>query len=71
MAEQQKTQFTRLAFEAAAIVASILLAFSIDASWKEHLDRQEEAEVLSRLHTEFSANFALIARTKDDCTSGC
>lgn len=71
MAEQQNIQWKRLTIEAAAIVASILLAFAIDALWEEHLERLEEADVLSQLHKEFSANSALIARRKDDCTAGC
>lgn len=42
--------------EGAAIVASILLAFAIDAWWDERQDRAEEAVLLSRLLEEFSTN---------------
>ena len=71
MAEQQNIQWKRLTIEAAAIVASILLAFAIDALWEEHLERLEEVDVLSQLHKEFSANSALIAEMKDVCTASC
>ena len=54
MNETQKIQWKRIAIEAAAIVASILLAFAIDAWWAEQQDRREESELLSRLHTEFA-----------------
>jgi hypothetical protein len=46
----------RIAVEASAIVASILLAFGIDALWEERKDRAEEAELLTRLTAEFSLN---------------
>jgi len=44
----------RISVEAAAIVASILLAFAIDAWWDERNERVEEAEVLLGLKSEFS-----------------
>lgn len=45
----------RIGAEGAAIVISILLAFSIDAWWDTHRDRNEEQEILLSLEAEFSA----------------
>jgi hypothetical protein len=56
MAKQQDIQWKRLTIEAAAIVASILLAFAIDAGWDERQERAEEREVLESLYVEFEAN---------------
>ena len=44
---------TRLAAEALVIVASILAAFGLEASWDQREERQEEDRVLEALHTEF------------------
>ena len=44
---------TRLLGEGGAIVASILLAFAIDAWWDEREIRIEEQQVLHSLHDEF------------------
>ena len=46
--------WTRLTAEGVAIVVSILLAFSIEAWWAEHVDRRAHSVELSRLHEEFS-----------------
>ena len=54
MTDANNIQWKRLSVEAAAIVASILLAFAIDAWWAEQQDRRAESEILSRLHTEFA-----------------
>ena len=56
MNETQKIPWKRISIEAAAIVASILLAFAIDAWWAELQDRRAESEILSRLHDEFTQN---------------
>ena len=71
MAEHQNINWKRLTIEAGAIVASILLAFAIDAWWEDRLERLEEADVLNRLHIEFSKNYALLASLKDNCASTC
>jgi len=52
----QRIDWRRLSAEAAAIVASILLAFAIDAWWDERSDRAEEKEILESLQVEFEAN---------------
>ena len=44
----------RIAVETVAIVASILLAFAIDAWWDERQERIEETEILLGLKSEFS-----------------
>jgi hypothetical protein len=44
----------RLAIEAAAIVASILLAFAIDAWWDERGERMAEVVLLERLRHDFT-----------------
>lgn len=44
----------RLAVEALAIVASILLAFGIDAWWDERQEKIEEQRILQGLHEEFA-----------------
>jgi hypothetical protein len=54
MTESRLIPWKRIAVEAAAIVASILLAFAIDAWWDERNERNEESEVLLGLKSEFS-----------------
>jgi hypothetical protein len=48
--------------EGIVIVASILLAFAIDAAWAQRQLRSEELEALVALETEFSANLEQIDR---------
>jgi len=49
-------RWPRIIAESAAVVVSILLAFTIDAWWAERSDRQAEREELSRLYEEFTWN---------------
>lgn len=49
-------QWKRLSIEATAIIASILLAFAIDAWWAERLERIDERRSLVRLYDEFESN---------------
>ena len=56
MSNTQKIQWKRLLVEGAAIVASILLAFAIDALWDNRHERIEERRVLESLKAEFLAN---------------
>jgi hypothetical protein len=53
MTEANNIQWKRLSTEAAVIVASILLAFGIDAWWEGRQDRQLEQSILSSLLDEF------------------
>ena len=49
MIETQSISWKRLFIEASAIVASILLAFSVDAWWDERQQRDEERTILQAL----------------------
>lgn len=53
MTGPQIIPWKRTIVEAAAIVASILLAFAIDAWWEERSLRIEEQQILQGLHEEF------------------
>jgi hypothetical protein len=50
-----RTRWRYLALEGVVIVASILLAFALDAWWDSRSQRQEEFEVLENLRSEFQA----------------
>ena len=50
MSDKQIIQWKRISVEAAAIVASILLAFAIDAWWADQADERDELESLSLIH---------------------
>jgi hypothetical protein len=65
MTEAQKIPWNRLAVEAAAIVASILLAFAIDAWWDERANRQDEQDAIRRLIVEYEQNLEELRREKE------
>ena len=46
--------------EGVLIVASILLAFTLDSWWDERKERREEAEILHGLNNEFLLNRAML-----------
>jgi hypothetical protein len=56
MNQSRKFPWKRISVEAPAIVASILLAFAIDAWWEERLERQLERNDLESIHGEFKRN---------------
>ena len=60
MANTNNIQWKRLSAEGAAIVVSILLAFSIEAWWDNYKDRSEEQGILLSLKSEFEQNLAFI-----------
>ncbi len=60
MTDGQSIPWKRISVEAAAIVASILLAFAIDAWWDERQERREESEILAGLLEEFRLNKTLL-----------
>ncbi len=60
MASTNNIQWKRLSAEGAAIVVSILLAFSIEAWWDNYQDRSEEQGILQNLKSEFEQNLAFI-----------
>ena len=55
---------TRLG-EAVAIILSILIAFGIDAGWDEWRERQEEADLLTALRSEYESNLSLVQEVID------
>lgn len=60
MVEANNIHWKRLTIEAVAIVASILLAFAIDAWWDYIGDRREEAELLRNLESELENNLKIL-----------
>ena len=56
MNQAQNIPWKRISIEAAAIVASILLAFAIDAWWDDRHERIEELRILDTLRAEFLSN---------------
>jgi len=56
----QKLSWFRISAESLAIVASILLAFAIDALWNNYQLQQEEQEILKGLRDEFSRHVEAI-----------
>jgi len=66
MTTTQNIPWARLAVEATAIVASILLAFAIDAWWADReIDRWQSAQ-LRALHDEFSVNLQSLNEVVQD-----
>jgi len=53
MTETQSIAWRRLSIEATVIVASILLAFAIDAWWEERGERNAEVVLLERLRADY------------------
>jgi hypothetical protein len=64
MADTQKIPWKRIAVEASAIVASILLAFAIDAWWSARQLHLDEQHILRQLEAEFEANTTLLAERR-------
>lgn len=58
---RKQIPWVRLVAEAVAIVASILLAFAIDATWSGQEERQREQELLAALRSDFARNQELLA----------
>ena len=56
MRDANGIQWKRLSVETTAIVASILLAFAIDAVWDERELREQEIAQLHALHADFTEN---------------
>ena len=56
MSDNRNIEWRRLLLDGAAIVVSILLAFSIDAWWDDHNERVEERRILDALKLEFQSN---------------
>ena len=60
MANTNKIQWKRISAEGAAIVVSILLAFSIQAWWDEYQEERQLHEILEALEEAFSGNLSQI-----------
>lgn len=60
MANTDNVQSKHISAEGAAIVVSILLAFSIEAWWDDYQDRAEEQGIFLVLKSEFQQNLGLI-----------
>ncbi len=56
MTDEQRIPWKRLYVEAAAIIASILLAFAIDAWWEDRQERVLEQQYLASLKADFQAD---------------
>lgn len=56
------TSWRRLALESLAVVASILLAFAIDAWWTQNLERKKETDLLRGLLADFQAERPALER---------
>jgi hypothetical protein len=59
MPAENTIQWKRLSIEAAAIIASILLAFAIDAWWEDRQNREDEKSYLVSLRQEFAESLEL------------
>ena len=62
MSKNNSIPWKRISAEGITIVVSIILAFAIDAWWDERQERQDEQEILDRLHSELSVNIERIDR---------
>jgi hypothetical protein len=60
MQKIREIPWSRIGAESVAIVASILLAFAINAWWEDRLERDLEVQQLSRLRAELEVNVALL-----------
>ena len=60
MTDSQTIPWKRIGVEAAAVVASILLAFAIDAWWTEKIERYRTDELLRALESEWAADLQRI-----------
>ncbi len=58
MANIRQVPWTRILAEGAVIVVSILLAFSIDAGWNNHVEQQREREQLASMRAEFHGSLS-------------
>ncbi|MDX1482832.1 MAG: hypothetical protein R3315_14195, partial [Woeseiaceae bacterium] len=59
---QQTIPWKRIVVEATAIVASILIAFAIDAWWQDRTDRKVELNYLQALQDDLQVSLELLTR---------
>ncbi|MBT8448223.1 MAG: hypothetical protein KJO69_00945 [Gammaproteobacteria bacterium] len=67
--QQNQIQWPRLLTEGLVIIASILLAFIIDAWWDNRQDRVQEREHLSSMKTEFEASIVGLEKVNGAVTT--
>ena len=60
MSEKRPSNARRFAIEAFVIVASILLAFALDAGWDDRQERRRVAELLSAVADDFEREVAAL-----------
>ena len=70
MSVRQEISWLRLAAESAAVVASILLAFAIDAWWQDRNELATEQRILNALLAEFEENGELLRLATEDYERG-
>ena len=58
MNDKRRERWVRILAEGAAIVASILLAFAIDAWWERRSEHEQAARLAASLHEDFAASQA-------------
>ena len=66
MPEQNSLSWKRIFAEGAAIVASILLAFAIDAWWVDRNEIERESRILMSLLAEIDQNQELLRQAGDE-----
>ncbi len=69
MTANEKIPWKRFSVEAAAIVASILLAFAIDAWWDRSQEERRLYAILEVLETGFTEHLQLVSRNLDVATA--
>jgi len=69
MTETQDIPWKRLSVEAAAIVASILLAFAIDAWWDDKREQEELRGTLQAILNDFQASKEAVTRGRTTATA--
>ena len=69
MSSARSIPWLRLIAESTAIVASILIAFGIDAAWDRRQTNRQAASVLASLRSEFQAHSDTLARWARDTES--
>ena len=64
MTETQTIPWKRISVEAMAIIASILLAFAIDAWWEDRNEVRLERRLLTAMLVEFENNIELLQEAR-------
>ncbi len=65
MAVRERVPWRRLVAESTAIMASILIALTVDSSWAEHQERIREGEIIEALLVEFESKKGGLERAQE------